>query len=101
MSFCFQKVQFTQFKLSSREGLVRRVCVMSTRNSGGSFESFPELKMDQNVFGNWNKFSDEFLLALELQKFESDSRTITNCRKKTVALLKAAGRVFYSQLALI
>ena len=66
--------------------------------SGSSFGAFPQLVIDQSdVSGSWKKFSDEFLLALELRELEINSRCINNPRIKTVALLRAVeheGRTF-------
>ena len=65
---------------------------MATGNSSSSFDAFPQLVIDQSdISGSWKKFSDEFLLALELRKPEIDSRYINNPRIKTVALLRAVG----------
>ena len=63
---------------------------MATRNSiVGSFRAFPGLVFDQNhVSGSWRKFSQDFVLAIELRDLELNIR-YTNPRSKIVALLKA------------
>ena len=63
---------------------------MATGNSSGSFEAFPQLVIDQSdISGSWKKFSDEFLLALELRELETNSRYNNDSRIIAVALLKA------------
>ena len=60
------------FFFDDPEGLVS-VLAMATGNSSSSFEAFTQLIIDQsNVAKSWKKFSDKFLLALELRELETD-----------------------------
>ena len=71
------------------EGIASKMTALCN-NSSSVFGHFPNLIIDQNdVAGSWRIFSDEFMIALEMQDIDLGDKV--NPRMRTLALLKAIG----------